>query len=267
MIQWNKVTWYSQVLAIILGVAIFFVGFYVGSKEAPVLQDVAPVAEEVADAWPTLELPLQYFDYDNLRSGSAGGEYPNWQSGRFNNGYRSFPTTTILFDDYSNEQVELPPLPTAAEWESITAEGVPFGDIYKKQGDDFGDLGKRFSFDIKDVSFVKMADVTADGVPEALIALGDMGGNHQPYYYKIVQGDKIIFESGKGTEQLAGLEPDSSGNGFTLSWRDSKHLTQGLCCALGSYSTRFVYKDGVFMPLYEQEELYYQVENSEFTSE
>ncbi len=267
MIQWNIVTWYSQVLAIVLGVVIFFGGFYVGSKEASITQEVPQVSDKVTDSWPTLQLPLEYFDYTNVRSGSAGGEYPNWQSASFNDGYRSFPTTTILFDDYSNEHVDFPVLPTAAEWESITAESVPFGDIYKKQGEDFGDLGKRFSFDIMDISFVKMADVTGDRVSEAIIALGDMGGNHQPYYYKIVQGDKIIFESGKGTEQLAGFEPDASGNGFTLSWRDSKHLTQGLCCALGSYSTRFVYKDGVFKPLYEQEELYYQVENSEFTSE
>lgn len=30
-IKWNKVTWYSQLLAILLGVVIFFVGFFLGT--------------------------------------------------------------------------------------------------------------------------------------------------------------------------------------------------------------------------------------------
>jgi uncharacterized membrane protein (Fun14 family) len=31
-IEWNKVTWYSQVIAIILFVAVFALGFYLGTK-------------------------------------------------------------------------------------------------------------------------------------------------------------------------------------------------------------------------------------------
>lgn len=30
MIQWNKVTWYSKLLAVVLFVAVFFLGFYLG---------------------------------------------------------------------------------------------------------------------------------------------------------------------------------------------------------------------------------------------
>lgn len=265
MIYWNKVTWYSQILAIILGVVIFFLGFFIGSgRNFGVVQDsvIATQEDTVSDTvWPTLNLPLNFFSYDNVRSGSAGGEYPNWQSARFSNGFRSFPTTTIQFNDYSNEHIELPDLPTDTEWNLLIAEGSPFNWLYKEQGDNYGDLGRRFSNDNMLMSLVESVDVTGDGIPETVLALGDMGGNHQPYYYKIVQDDKIIFESGKGTAQLAGLEPDSTGKGFTLSWRDDKHLTQGLCCAIGNYKTRFVYTDGVFMPLYEQEELYYQIVN------
>ena len=41
MIEWNKVTWYSQITAVILGIAIFYVGFYIGSahKIAPTAID------------------------------------------------------------------------------------------------------------------------------------------------------------------------------------------------------------------------------------
>lgn len=31
-VKWNKVTWYSQLAAILLGILIFFIGFYVGSR-------------------------------------------------------------------------------------------------------------------------------------------------------------------------------------------------------------------------------------------
>lgn len=270
MISWTKVTWYSQLFAIVLGVAIFFLGYVIGQSDSDsevVIQTDTSVVAEVADAWPTLNLPLQYFDYDMLRSGSAGGEYPNWESARFANGYRSFPTTMILFADYSNEAVDLPELPSAAEWQSLTSEDSSFNWLHKEQGESYGDIGKRFSKDLMLISMYESADVTGDGEPEILIATGDMGGNHQPYYYKIIQGDKIIFESGKGSDQLADFYPDESGNGFTIAWRDDKHLTQGLCCALGHYTTRFVYQSGSFTPLYEQEELYYQVENTAYTGE
>lgn len=35
-IQWNKVTWYSKLAAVILGVAIFFLGMYLGMEIAKV---------------------------------------------------------------------------------------------------------------------------------------------------------------------------------------------------------------------------------------
>lgn len=31
-IEWNKVTWYSKLLAVILFVAVFFLGFYLGAE-------------------------------------------------------------------------------------------------------------------------------------------------------------------------------------------------------------------------------------------
>ena len=158
-------------------------------------------------------------------------------------------------------------LPTDAEWQEATDEEVIIRASLLEQEEEYGDLGKRFATDLVVISSLQSVDVTGDGVPETLTALGSLGGNHQPHYYQIIQGDKIIFESGKSTEQLAGFIPDSSGNGFTIAWSDNKQLTQGLCCALGNYSTRFIYKDGVFKPLYEQEELYYQIENSEFIPE
>jgi len=31
-IQWNKVTWYSKLIAVVLFIAVFFLGFYLGRE-------------------------------------------------------------------------------------------------------------------------------------------------------------------------------------------------------------------------------------------
>jgi len=31
-IQWNKVTWYSKLIAVVIFVAVFFLGFYLGQQ-------------------------------------------------------------------------------------------------------------------------------------------------------------------------------------------------------------------------------------------
>lgn len=41
-IEWKKVTWYSQIAAIIVGVLIFALGFYIGSTRIGVFETVAP---------------------------------------------------------------------------------------------------------------------------------------------------------------------------------------------------------------------------------
>jgi len=258
--------WYYRISAVIIAVLVFSLGFYIGSERTRF--DHSEIIEDKSaevDVIPVLVAPLKYFEYSNITSGSAGGEYPNWDSARFDNGFRSFPTTTILFKDYSSETLSLPSIPSDEKWKELIDENFTvYAYLYKEQFDELGDLGKRFASEGLQVSGVE-DDVTGDGKPEFLLSLGDVGGNHQPYYYKIVQDNKIIFEAGKETVQLMGLHPDPTGNGFTLSWSDDKHFKQqGLCCSLGNYSTRFIYRNGTFEPLYEQEELYFEVKNNEY---
>lgn len=44
-IEWNRVTWYSKVLAIIVVGAVFYLGFYLGGQ-VQVVEDSAPVATQ-----------------------------------------------------------------------------------------------------------------------------------------------------------------------------------------------------------------------------
>lgn len=41
-IEWKKVTWYSQIAAIIVGIGIFALGFYIGTTRVGVFEVVAP---------------------------------------------------------------------------------------------------------------------------------------------------------------------------------------------------------------------------------
>lgn len=45
-IEWKKVTWYSQLLAIILGILIFAVGYYIGTTRMGVFEVVTPTMKE-----------------------------------------------------------------------------------------------------------------------------------------------------------------------------------------------------------------------------
>jgi hypothetical protein len=43
-IEWNKVTWYSKVAAIVVGVGIFFLGFYLGAWSERVKDQVGSIS-------------------------------------------------------------------------------------------------------------------------------------------------------------------------------------------------------------------------------
>lgn len=113
--------------------------------------------------------------------------------------------------------------------------------------------------EITEVPEGELGDVTGDGVPELLVAV-DTGGNHPPHKYQIIRGSEIIFTGGSNTLLLEDLTADPTGNGFTLSWVADQHVAgRGLCCNAGHINTRFVFEDRVFKPIYEQEEIYFEV--------
>lgn len=212
--------------------------------------------------------PLKYFSSKDIVSGSGGSsstDLSDWDSAVFDSGYRSFPTTTISIKGYENTDKELPKLPTDEEWNNLlnSIEAVGVRDSYIESAKENGDLGKRYKFidygyDIGNIN----ADITGDGINENIIAIYD-GGNHGPSEYQIIKDNKIIFTIKTGDFPIfVGVIPDPSSNGFTVKWNSSEMLTNGYCCPTGHISTRFVYENGKFMPMYEKKELYFEVNNS-----
>lgn len=212
-----------------------------------------------------LSLPLSYFTKENLRGGSVNPEkdtddFTTWKKAEFDGGYRSFPTKTITFSDYSNETDTLPSIPTDNTWQTELPDSV-FSETLKNQAIET-QLGAQLASAGLHIVEVQNTDVTGDGNPETIVSV-DTGGNHPPIGYYIIQGENIIFSGGFGTILLSGLVPSPDGNGFSLNWVADKHLEgRGLCCALGYTSTRFVFENGEFIPVYEQDNRYFEVENT-----
>jgi len=230
MIQWNKVTWYSQITAVVLGVGIFIIGFYLGNTtialKAPVTSNYENHTHEIYTP-PILYLPLSYFAKDSIK---WEGALNIWKMAGVDVGYQSFPTTTVTLseNDYANKITELPILKSK---ETITT--------------------------------IKKFDVDGDGKDETVMGLCG-GGNHCPDKVIIVKNNKIIFSTSAG-----GIGPNitdtGTSNGFYIEWapwlHDGSKWDVGLCCLPGYKKTRFVFKDEKFIPVYEQEVLYAEVRN------
>jgi hypothetical protein len=215
-----------------------------------------------------IKLSLEYFNRGDVVAGRPGDEESDtlsgWKTAVFNTGYRSFPTTTIALKGYKLDIKSVPPLPSDGQLQESMQQSIIqlyYDENYKK----FGELVRRYAGEGYLVTNIVEADVTGDGVVEQIVSL-HAGGNHAPFAYEIVSGAQIIFSMkliGEGPLLLRSLVPADAGNGFTLSWQTWSHHDGGLCCPIGHTATRFTYSNGEFIPVYEQEELYFEVKNSD----
>lgn len=140
-------------------------------------------------------------------------------------------------------------------------EGTPWQWLYKQEIKEYGDLATRF-LPSKSVD-VKKFDVDNDGKDETIIFLCGVGGNHCPHRIVIVKDNKIVFSVSTGLTDL-NISKTETGNGFYVHWVPTEgKWDRGLCCSLGYMKTRFVYDGGKFKPVYEQEVLYFKIENTE----
>ena len=267
----------TKIISFILGSLLTMAALYIFASVLPsTQQEVANMSSEAVKPdstvvnpikAPTLSLPLSYFHLEDLQSGIANSgldsdDFTTWEKAQFDGGYRSHPTTTITFIDFRNTDEALPEMPDEAEWAGLTAEMAVYSAIYVAQYQTYGEIGKRYAAKMQ-VIYITEADVTNDGIPEKILGVSDAGGNHPPHWVQIVQNESIIFEAGVNSF-VRDLDPHPTRNGFILKWVDEKHLEgRGLCCPRGYTTTRFVFEDGEFVPVYEQDNRYLQVENSD----
>lgn len=210
---------------------------------------------------PALKLPELYFD-KNLERGSGalatGEKYTV-----FDGGYQSFPTTTISLDGekYSNDRTPLPTIKTRNEI-------LEDADVYKKHFEsllsEYGEYAQRYLPD-DTITSIEYFDVDGDNIKETIISLCSLGGNHCPHEVVVVKGNEIIFQTTAGATGPNVID-SGTGNGFFVTWspwssnRDKWDV--GLCCMPGYIKTRFVFDKGQFRPIYEQEVLYFRVEDA-----
>jgi len=227
--KWFRSNILSEYLLIILIVLVLFIGVsYFNEREKTTHE---------SNSISTFDLPLKYFTDDSIAWGSVdtsrdSSNKNTWEYATVDVGYHSIPSThiTLSKNSFSND-------------DRLT--------------------NQRSLETLLDESVVEKFDIDNDGEDEEILYVCS-GGNHCPHEIAIVKDEKIIFSVSAG---LGGLDltDTKTGNGFYVHWvpTDGKWDERGLCCPLGYMKTRFVYKDEKFAPVYEQEVLYVQINNTE----
>ncbi len=272
---------FSEYLPMLVLVSILFSLVYIASERfKPSAPDTKVPEGTLFVNLPTLNLPLRYFPSESFRSGTVGksiDDKSTWKSAAIDIGYQSFPTTTITLssEGYSNEIKDLPPIKSLKEALSVRLfahESEALIDVsYIRerrlaQIQEYGTLASRF-LPYDNIGIMGSFDADNDGVDEMILAVCGEGGNHCPHEVIIIKGDKIIFSTRAGGTGPRIVTSDTP-NGFYLQWApwqpgDGGIWDVGLCCLPGYMKTRFVYEDGKFIPVYEQEVLYINVKNTE----
>lgn len=186
-------------------------------------------AVEVPEIVKSTEKEILKFPFEYLPEGDWGGGTEEEASFSGELEARSYPTMEITLsqDMYSNSKSKSPSI------EQIEEDG---GDIKNAQ----------------------YFDVDKDGKKEEILSY--CTGNHCPDKQDIIKDGKVIFSMsyvGGGS-----LEKSVTGNGFYANWYADGDLSGGLCCPTGNTRTRFVYKNGIFVPVFEQKIEFVRVKNS-----
>lgn len=276
---------YSQVCLILtlIIIVIFFAGFYLGLKyqsfsifKNNILSDAQERLEiintgpgNIVYVMPGFNFPTNYFSEENILWGNAGegGDYEDkttWETAVISDGYQSFPTTIISLasSTFSNVVSELPPQKTKPE---ILFNAGIFEETFIEQMSKFEQFALRLLPEDIIVN-TKKFDVDGDGVEESIVETCTLGGNHCPHKIIIIKGTKMIFSLLSGGGPGINLVDSKTSNGFIVEWTPWKNAGSkwdtGLCCTIGHIKTRFIYKGGVFVPIYEQEVLYFKVNST-----
>lgn len=216
--------------------------------------------------YPQYDLPLKYFSIKDATWGSIGGDGEEGTIEEYNQValdsrevYQSYPTTKITISDYSSKIVPI--------------SNKKFGDIknkiieiegedsywvteIEKQYQEYGQVAVHFWDEFLDIEMFNTFDVDDDGIDEKILGLNFVGrADGGSYNVVIVKGNNVIFSV---DEDNSFILPHETGNGFYVEWRNPTDES-ARCCSTGFLRTRFVYEDGKFVPIYEQEVRYFMV--------
>lgn len=210
-----------------------------------------------------LDVPLEYFSYKDIRWGSAGegnsGKISDYTQVALEDKavYQSYPTLVTTIKNYSSETKLLKIRSfdeVMREFTKLEPDGWGKTVVeanYKK----YGNLATNY-LPTDNIWTLEKFDVDNDEGTETIVSYNFTGAaDAGSYRSDIIKGKNIIFSV---QEDNAGIVPADTPNGFYIEWR-SPNDPSARCCAEGFMRTRFVYEDGKFIPLFEQEVKYLKV--------
>lgn len=223
------------------------------SKEQSIVEKSVDYQEK--DEFPTLNLPLEYFD-TAVEWSSTYGNYNILPDASV---YQSYPSTIISLnpDLYSSVLTPLPPIKSDNEIHTKDRELDFMGSSKDTDIRKYGDLARRFvgvAGEAWLIDSVEKVDVDKDGEKETLVSLSLTGANIIGQRDVLIKGDKIIFSTDQDT--FSTLTPANNGNGFFLQWADNFKKKEGYI------TTRFIYDGITFVPVYEQKTRYIRVQTT-----
>jgi len=191
----------------------------------------------------TLNIDPNYFAGSEIWSGSRGDD--KWSSATIREGYRSEPTTKISLStgNYNQEITNFPEI--KANKDIYIMENNIGEDLFTEQISKYGDIARKFLPE-NIITSVENFDVDKDGIDEKIISICGLWGNGCPHRILVVKNNQIVFS----TNGLSVLKTESN-NGFTIVWQKEYKDPYG------EMRTRFVFDDGKFIPIYEQEVKYF----------
>lgn len=215
---------------------------------------------------PILRLPISYFSKDDFNGGiwnNAEIKNSDYTKAIFagDDAYQSFPTTAITFSDWLSDIESLPPVKTKNQINEVINSWPSFYEENLKQ---HGELTTRF-WPEKSVVGKQNFDVDSDGEDELIVSLcGSIGGSAPcPDEIKVMKESVIVFTA---SGERINVSPSKKSDGFYIEWIDRDTLPNSVfsnCCIASNKKTRFVYEDGEFRPIYEQEVRYFEVINED----
>jgi hypothetical protein len=248
-------------------------GRFTTPKTQEVLSQTQAVKTEVTletteDSFQPLPLDVTYFNYDDIRWGSAD-HYKEFEEGdirqfsqlALNNTavYQSYPTAEITLTDYDNSIRELSALPLE-EAIGLLKEDCNMDWPVQTARENYQKHGSFTTYTLPDQEIYEIDDFDVDGdnKDESIIhknynCRADGGSTSAD----IVKGNKIIFSA---TGDNSTILPADTNNGFYVEQRLSDDTAR--CCSTGVLRTRFVLKDEKFVPIYEQEVKYMQIKEA-----
>lgn len=213
--------------------------------------------------FPRLDLPVSYFSKNDVHWGLAG----NGNSGKITDYtqvslkskavYQSYPTMITTIKSYSNEVKPFKIKSFDEAWAEFYKVNDPgyWETAIKENYQKYGSLSTNY-LPTYVIEKLDKFDVDDDGVSETIVTYNFAGrADGGSYQTDVIKGNNVIFSA---QEDRSSIVPADTTNGFYVEWGDTNEFG-GRCCPEGFYRTRFIYKDGKFAPIYEQEVKYLKI--------